>query len=64
MATHRRIVLDMLALIRRSTALGQHVEEGEVIGRVGSTGLSTGCHLYLSLYEGGAGSDPLKCIKR
>lgn len=39
--------------------LGETVEVGQVIGRVGSTGLSTGPHLHFELNEGGRKVDPL-----
>lgn len=38
---------------------GQHVEEGQIIGRVGSTGLSTGNHLHWDLLVGGTQVDAL-----
>ncbi len=34
--------------------VGQHVGRGQVIGYVGSTGFSTGCHLHLMLWLDGA----------
>ena len=34
------------------------------LGTVGSTGLSTACHLHLSLYKDGAGSDPLAYVTK
>jgi murein DD-endopeptidase MepM/ murein hydrolase activator NlpD len=37
---------------------GQHVEAGQVVGHVGSTGYSTGCHLHFSVYVNGATTDP------
>jgi murein DD-endopeptidase MepM/ murein hydrolase activator NlpD len=37
---------------------GQHVEAGDVIARVGSTGLSTGPHLHYELRKDGLAVDP------
>lgn len=53
-----------LHMSRFNVKAGQYVEKGDVIGSVGSTGLSTACHLHLSLYKNGAGSDPLKYVKK
>ncbi len=39
---------------------GQYVHAGQVIGYVGSTGLSTGPHLYLEIWEHGKRIDPLR----
>jgi predicted secreted protein len=41
---------------------GQTVKRGDVIGAVGSTGLSTGPHLHYEVEHRGAGMDPLKFI--
>ena len=37
---------------------GQQVSRGELIGYVGTTGYSTGCHLHFMVYENGATVDP------
>ena len=38
---------------------GQTVRRGQIIGYVGSTGLSTGPHLHYELYRGGRAINPL-----
>lgn len=43
---------------RLAAAPGTHVRQGQVIGYVGSTGLSTGPHLHYELYRGGMPVDP------
>mgnify|MGYP000334821923 FL=1 len=44
---------------RIAVASGTRVRAGQVIGYVGSTGLSTGPHLHYELYRGGAPVNPL-----
>jgi murein DD-endopeptidase MepM/ murein hydrolase activator NlpD len=49
---------------RLAVANGQHVRRGEVIGWVGSTGLSTGPHLHYETRVAGRAVDPLRYIRR
>ena len=43
---------------------GQRVEQGEVLGEVGSTGASTGPHLHFELRFNGYAADPLGYLER
>ena len=42
--------------------VGEKVDKGQLIGHVGSTGLSTACHLHFSAYINGRGTDPMQFI--
>lgn len=48
-----------LHMSKYAVSAGQSVTKGDVIGYVGTTGLSTACHLHLALYENGKGADPV-----
>ena len=39
--------------------VGQRVREGQIIGYVGTTGFSTGCHLHLMVWIGGRLRNPM-----
>ncbi len=43
-------------------SVGEYVNQGDVIGRVGSTGLSTGPHLHFEIHENGRPIDPLSYL--
>jgi len=42
--------------------VGQHVSQGEIVGYVGSTGWSTGCHLHFTILVDGTAVDPMKWL--
>jgi len=45
--------------IRYNVRIGQRVRKGQVIGYVGSTGYSTGCHLHLMVWLNGRVTNPM-----
>jgi murein DD-endopeptidase MepM/ murein hydrolase activator NlpD len=47
-------------LSRYSTYVGQAVRKGDIIGYVGSTGYSTGCHLHFMIYADGNTVNPMR----
>ena len=42
--------------------VGDHVRQGEVVGYVGSTGWSTGCHLHFTILVNGTAVDPMNWL--
>ena len=46
-------------LSRYAKSRGAHVSRGEVIGYVGSTGYSTGCHLHFMVIANGSTTNPM-----
>ncbi|MFN7950507.1 MAG: M23 family metallopeptidase [bacterium] len=51
-------------MVWRHVSAGSEVKQGDVIGRFGSTGRSTGTHLHFEILRGGAQIDPLPLMPR
>ena len=49
-------------LSSRKVTAGQRVEQGQVVGITGSTGISSGPHLHFEITENGSRVDPLKYL--
>jgi murein DD-endopeptidase MepM/ murein hydrolase activator NlpD len=49
-------------LTRYSTHVGQRVRRGEIIGFVGTTGYSTGCHLHFMVFRNGRTVNPMNWL--
>ncbi len=41
---------------------GEYVAQGQIVGYVGTTGLSTGCHLHLQIYRNGERVNPMNYL--
>lgn len=53
------LVTKFCHMSRIAVSRGQKVKRGQIVGYVGSTGLSTGPHLHYEMYRGGRHIDPL-----
>lgn len=61
--THPHQVKSLYAhLSSIETVIGQKVARGELVGRVGSTGWSTGNHLHFEIYQNGISINPLEVL--
>ncbi len=52
-----------LSKFRRGIRRGKYVRQGQVIGYVGSTGISTGPHLHFGLYKNNHPINPLRVVR-
>lgn len=67
----RRVVIDhgngystlYAHLASNYVGVGEYVSKGQRIGRMGTTGRSTGIHLHLEIYRNGAALNPLSLLK-
>jgi len=63
--THKNQQTTLYAhLSRIDVSKGQRVDQGEAIGAVGSTGLSTGPHLHFEFRDKGVHQDPLQIARQ
>ncbi|MET9018925.1 M23 family metallopeptidase [Actinopolymorpha sp. NPDC004070] len=49
-------------MTRYAVHVGERVSRGEVVGYVGTTGYSTGCHLHFMVYRNGSTTNPMNWL--
>ena len=60
---HKHMFFTRYAHMQRfNVHMGQHVQQGQIIGTIGNTGLSTGPHLHYEVHVGSDVVDPYKYI--
>ena len=59
-----RVTTGYLHMLNFSVSVGDRVDKGDLIGHVGNTGLSTACHLHLTLKKNGSSANPLEYVKK
>ena len=62
--THKGVGLSTISnhLSSYAVAAGAHVTRGQVVGYVGTTGWSTGCHLHFTVMQNGVPVDPVSWL--
>lgn len=53
-----------LHMVSRAVEVGWRVEQGQVLGTVGATGLALGAHLHFGVFIAGVAVDPLEALER
>ena len=48
--------------LSRYAVTGGHVDRGQVVGYIGTTGSSTGCHLHFEVYVNGSNVNPMRWL--
>lgn len=64
MINGKQITTSYYHLSKASAVVGDTVKQGDVIGEVGTTGTSTGCHLHWAMDVNGEKTDPMPFLKK